>query len=272
MTLADWRNDEKLTGRIAAAVKGGKLSHAYIIEADMQTDKTEFAKDFLKAVNCRTNPGIGCCECVSCRKIEHDNCEDLYFVHADGLSIKDKDIFALQEKLKTKPIGELSMAIIADADTMTVRAQNRLLKTLEEPPGNSILLLLSENKENLLETVRSRCIAYRLNGSAETEGYMQEAAEEVVNALLDGEKFFYIKQILSKNVKKREDAYGLLDGMEKLYREFILDRDPRGRRLKSEDMIAYVGLIEEARRDLTANVNYNYALKDMILKIGGIYG
>lgn len=272
MTLAEWKNDKKLVDRIETAIKGGRLSHAYIIEADTQIDKMRFAKDFLKAVNCMKNPGIGCSECVSCRKLEHDNCEDLYVVHADGLSVKDKEASIIQERLKKKPLGQRSMAIIADADTMTVRAQNRLLKTLEEPPGNSLLLLLSDNRENLLQTVRSRCVCFRLNGSDISDGYMQEAAEEVVNALLDGEKFFYIKQILAKHIKKRDDAYKLLDGMEKIYRDFILDRDSRGRSLKSEEIISYVYLIEEARRDLIANVNHNYAIKDMIIKIGGIYG
>lgn len=272
MTLAEWEKDKKLISRIERAIKSGRLSHAYIIEADTQVDKMKFAKDFLKAANCTVNPGIGCCECVSCRKLEHDNCEDLYIVHADGLSIKDKDISILQEKLKRKPLGQRSMAIIADADTMTVSAQNRLLKTLEEPPGNCLLLILCDNCENLLQTVRSRCVCLRLSGSEISDGYMQETADEVVNALFEGEKFFYIKQILSKHVKKREDAYKLLDGMEKIYRDFMLDRNPRGRSLKSEEIISYVYLIEEARRDLIANVNYNYAIKNMIIKIGGIYG
>ncbi len=271
MAFADWKNDERLTARIAAAVKTGKISHAYIIEADSQVDKLSFAKDFLKAVCCTNNPGMGCDECVSCRKINHDNCEDLHIVYADGLSVKDKNIERLQEKLKTKPMGERNMAIIADADTMTARAQNRLLKTLEEPPGNSILLLLSENKENLLETVRSRCISYRLNGSIEQSESM-EAANAVADALLAGEKFFYIKQILTRYIKKREDAYKLIDGLERIYRDFLLDLDPRGRLIKREAIFSYIDWIEEARRDLIANVNYNYAIKNMILKIGGIYG
>lgn len=272
MAFVDWKNDERLTLRIAAAVRAGKLSHAYIIEADTQVDKLGFAKDFLKAACCTKNPGMGCDECASCRKIDHGNCEDLHIVQAEGPSVKDKRIELLQGKLKNKPIGERSMAIIADADTMTVRAQNRFLKTLEEPPGNSIILLLSENKENLLETVRSRCVSYRLNGGGENCSESMEAANEIADALLAGESFFRIRQILSRHIKKREDAYKLIDGLERLYRSFLLDLDPRGRSLKREAIFSYIEWIEEARRDLRANVNYSYALKDMILKIGGIYG
>lgn len=163
------------------------------------------------------------------------------------------------------------MAIIADADTMTARAQNRLLKTLEEPPGNAVILLLSNNKENLLKTIRSRCISYRIGGFQTTD-QKYEAANAMIDALLENEKFFYLKQILSGYVKNREDALKLLDGMEIIYRNFVLGDDERGRLVKSESVFSYIDLIEEARRDIIANVNYNYAIKNMIIKIGGIYG
>lgn len=271
MSLADWKEDQKLINRISAAIRSGNVSHAYIIEGDTQTDKEKFARDFLKALCCRERPGSGCDVCASCRKIDHDNSEDLYIVRADGISVKDKDIALLQENLKTKPTGERNMALIANADTMTVRAQNRLLKTLEEPPGNTVILLLSENKENLRETIRSRCISYRLGGfRTDDSGF--EGANEMVNALLENEKFFYLKKLLSGYVKNREDAFKLLDGMEKIYRNFVIGDDERGRLVRSEDVFSHIELIEEARRDIIANVNYNYAIKDMIIKIGGIYG
>ena len=271
LSLADWKEDQKLINRISAAIRSGNVSHAYIIEGDTQTDKEKFARDFLKALCCRERPGSGCDVCASCRKIDHDNSEDLYIVRADGISVKDKDIALLQENLKTKPTGERNMALIANADTMTVRAQNRLLKTLEEPPGNTVILLLSENKENLRETIRSRCISYRLGGfRTDDSGF--EGANEMVNALLENEKFFYLKKLLSGYVKNRENAFKLLDGMEKIYRNFVIGDDERGRLVRSEDVFSYIELIEEARRDIIANVNYNYAIKDMIIKIGGIYG
>ena len=271
MSLTDWTADQKLIKRISATIRAGNVSHAYIIEGDTQTDKEAFARDFLKALCCGENPGIGCDECVNCRKIAHDNSEDLYIVRAEGLSVKDKDIAALQENLKTKPAGGRNMAIIADADTMTARAQNRLLKTLEEPPGNAVIILLSNNKENLLQTIRSRCIAYRVGGFQTTDA-KYDAANAIVEALLEKEKFFYLKQILSGYVKNRDDALKLLDGMEIIYRNFVLGEDERGELIRGEAAFYYIDLIEEARRDILANVNYNYAIKDMIIKIGGIYG
>ena len=70
-------------------------------------------------------------------------------------------------------------------------------------------------------------------------------------------------------MKNREDAFRMLDGLERIYRNLLLEKDPRGRLLKKEDVFMAVSLIEEARRDLIMNVNYNYALKNLVLKIGG---
>ena len=271
MSLADWRDEQNLINRISAAIRNGNVSHAYIIEGDTQTDKEAFARDFLKAVTCKVRPGIGCDECTNCRKIAHNNSEDLYVVKAEGLSVKDKAIEMLIDNLSVKPAGECNMAIIADADTMTPRAQNRFLKTLEEPPGNAIILLLSDNKENMLQTIRSRCVAYRIGGF-KTDEEKYETANTLVDMLIDGEKFFYLKNFLTSNVKNRDEAFKLLDGMEIIYRNFAIGGDERANLVRREEIFSYIEFIEEARRDIIANVKYDYVLRNLIIKIGGIYG
>ena len=282
MSLDRWKSDEKLIERISRAIKTGSVSHAYIIEGDSCVDKEAFALDFLKAVCCEKRPGLGCsddvgegssdCRCLSCRRIDHGNCEDLYVVRAEGAttkSVKDDAIMELQENLKKKPAGTRNMAVICNADTMTKRAQNRLLKTLEEPTPGTVIILLSENRENLLDTIKSRCIFYRLSGGEETVGDNMKDANRLVDALMERENFFELKQLLTKSVKSREDAFRMLDGMERIYRNLLLEKDPRGKLIKREDIFRAVELIEEARRDLIMNVNYNYALKNLMLKVGG---
>lgn len=272
MSLKRWKSDEKLAERISRAIVSGSVSHAYIIEGDSCVDKEAFAKDFLKAICCERMPGEGCDECASCRKIDHGNCENLYVVRAEGTttkSVKGDAISQLQENLQKKPAGQRNMAIICNADTMTKRAQNRILKTLEEPTPGTVIILLSENRENLLDTIKSRCIFYRLSGEENTDSEDLKDANRMVDALMEGENFFEIKNLLSKEVKSREDAFHMLDGLERIYRNLLLERDPRGKLFKKEEIFRAVDLIEEARRDLIANVNYNYALKNLMLKIGG---
>ena len=271
MSLNNWNADMQLVQRIRSSILSGNIFHAYIIEGDTCVDKVAFAKDMLKAIVCREAPGTGCSSCINCRKIEHDNYEDLYFIESDGLSVKDDAVFQLQEKLKLKPTGGLrNLAVIKDADTMTLRAQNRLLKTLEEPSSGTVILLLSENRDNLLETIRSRCVAYRLNSlDMEPEAKQMEGASALVSACMEGETFFRQKELLNQYMKSRDDAFQILDGMERIYRDFLVGKDLRGRLLKKEDIFRHIALIEEARRDLVMKVNHNYAMKNLLIKIGG---
>ena len=134
MSLRDYNEYKRLIERISKAIINANVSHAYIIEGDSCIDKEAFAKDFIKAILCLEEPGFGCDRCVNCRKIDHDNYEDMYILRADELSLKDAAVSGLQENLKNKPsAGNRNIAIIEGADSMTPRAQNRLLKTLEEP-------------------------------------------------------------------------------------------------------------------------------------------
>lgn len=268
MSLSKYESNKRLIEGIKSSICNGSVFHAYIIEGDGMSDKESFAKDLCKAILCANMQGIGCDSCITCQKIEHGNYEDLHIVEADGMSVKDEQISMLQSELNKKPIGPRNIAIIKDADTMTPRAQNRLLKTLEEPHEGTIIILLSENRENLLDTIKSRCVIYRFEVAKENS-VMQESADVIFEALSSDESFFSIRQLLTKYMKTREDAFLILDGLERIYGNFLTYSDPRCKLYKKEDIFKAIELIEEARRDLYAKVNYQYAIKNLLLKIGG---
>lgn len=269
MSLRDYGTLTPLTDKISKAVQRGSVSHAYIIEGDRCIDKERFAKDFIKGVLCKDDPGWGCDNCAVCRKIDHDNYEDLYIVRSDDLSVKDSAIAQLQENLKVKPTGRAgNIAIVDHADSMTLRAQNRLLKTLEEPAPGTLLLLLSENTENLLPTITSRCITYRLGNYQMGEELLDlTLARQIMDMVADHAYFYEFKDKLTKAVKDRDGAFSLLDGLERLLCQYLIG-DANGY-LRREQAVRYVKYIEEARRDLIAGVNYRYAIRNLILKIGG---
>lgn len=255
--------NEKLISRIEKAVSGGNISHAYIIEGDSISDKMSFAKDFVKE--------ILDADALLSDRIDHENFEDLYIVRAEAgtsrsvKSIKDADMEELQSNLKMKPHGRRNIAIIENADSMTIRAQNRFLKTLEEPTEGTVILLLSENQENLLDTIRSRCITYHIFDEDNTSGYSETAL-----SLIDGMKFSEMKKKVSDEIKSREDAFMLLDSMENSFRNILLGRDEKRSRLfKKEESIRAIELIEETRKDLIMNMNYSYAIKNLFLKLEG---
>lgn len=254
----------KLAERLFALARGGNLSHAYILEGKRDGGKLAFAEAFAKAIT--------------------PFHEDITYVKAEGLSIKDKAVESLQGRLAMKPlVGDRNVAVIEDADTMTARAQNRLLKTLEEPAGGAVIILLSENVENLLPTILSRCVLFRLEEEGFEEGELAEEAREHAKTigamLLQGQGFYTMSQALTLVTAGRDQAYAFLDALERWFRNLILfsigiseGEQPEELRkwsdlLKKDKAYLAVELIEEARRDLNRNINTGYAIKNMILKM-----
>ena len=272
--------------RMSRAVANGSISHAYLLEGDRTIDKLSLAENFVKAILCKDGGGDSCECCPSCHKISHGNHEDLIYLAADGNSIKDETVEELQARLKKKPyVDDRNIVILQDADTMTLRAQNRLLKTLEEPTPGTVMILLSENMENLAQTILSRCVIYRLN-PFETMEYKNvlEGAILIADLLLEGKPFYEISAKLADYTASRDAACEFLDALESWYRDLVVcEYDCESRMIFHTDRIGEirkrsrlyqkgsvdraVAVIEEAKNDLNRNLNINYTLKNMILKL-----
>ena len=82
-----------------------------------------------------------------------------------------------------------------------------------------------------------------------------------------GAYFCEIKDKLTKEIKDRKEAFALLDGLERLFRDCLLGGSTGS--LRKEQIIRNIAYVEAARRDLLANVNYKYAIRNLVLKIGG---
>jgi DNA polymerase III delta' subunit len=286
MALKDFKGNENIVERMIRSVRNRSISHAYLLEGDRSVDKLGLAESFVKAILCKEGNGDCCDSCTTCRKISHGNHEDLIYLEADGSSIKDEAIEELQGRIKKKPYdGERNIVILKDADTMTLRAQNRLLKTLEEPTPGTVIILLSENTENLAQTILSRCVIFKLK-TFETQEYKNvlEGAILIAGMLLEGRPFYEISGKLSEFTANRNLAHELLDAMETWYRDLaiyrydsklqlIVHRDKmdeirdKSRLCPASLVEKAVGALEEARSDLNRNLNVSYTLKNMILKI-----
>lgn len=138
------------------ALRSGKSAHAYLFEGIEGCGKGTTALAFVEATFCGRDDGCGACP--SCRKMDKLQHPDLHMVEPDGAFIKIDQIRELQRELVLRPIeAPLKACIIRDADRLNPSAGNALLKTLEEPPGNALMILLTTNLDSVLPTVRSRC-------------------------------------------------------------------------------------------------------------------
>jgi DNA polymerase-3 subunit delta' len=153
----------------------GRLGHAYLFTGHQLVELESLARTLAKTLNCQNPVQTGgaatdCCDaCLSCRKINGDNHADIHWARPESKSrvITIDQTRGLMREIQLKPTGaEFKVAIIAGADRLNVQAANAFLKTLEEPPQKSILILLSTEPQRILETILSRCL--RLNFSTES--------------------------------------------------------------------------------------------------------
>ena len=137
----------------------GKIPHAYLFAGIQGVGKATTALALTGAVNCQQQvKGEGCTQCPSCRQIASGTFPDLHMIEPEGQNIKIEQIRELNRILAFKPLsGKYRVSIIRQAETMTDEAANSLLKTLEEPPQNNILILNVTEPQALFPTIVSRC-------------------------------------------------------------------------------------------------------------------
>ena len=152
-----------LIDRLKDAVMTQNPFHAYIFEGLNGVGKRLAANTFAQALLCsQPVDGEPCGVCNNCKKMENENHSDYHYITSDGKSVKDQQIEEMQRLARKKPFdGERSIFVIDQAATITERAQNRLLKTLEEPDGKSVVILLVENMDAIVPTIVSRCAVFR---------------------------------------------------------------------------------------------------------------
>ena len=146
-------------------IKEKRLPHAMMLEGSEGIGKLSLGMQMTQAIFCDSLTGDGCGVCRNCIKMMHDNHPDFMLIEPDGNQIKNAQIESFQEFVNIKPYdAAYKVIIIKDADKMNASSQNRILKTLEEPPAHVIVIMLTTNSESLLPTVLSRSLIIKLSG------------------------------------------------------------------------------------------------------------
>lgn len=173
MSFNDIINQKKAKDIISGQLKSGKIPHAYLFMGPGGVGRKKTALEMAKALNCTSttaSPASDPCDsCVSCSKIErgiHPDIQIIDFLWQSRLEnkalekqryIKIDTIRALQKDINLRPTEAVwKVFIIEPAEKITLDAANCLLKTLEEPPERTVLILLALHKDNLPATVVSR--------------------------------------------------------------------------------------------------------------------
>jgi len=164
------------------SLERGRLAHGYLFTGHQLDQLEGLARTLAKTLNClqpvkRGGVAVDCCDrCLSCQKIEHGNHADVFWVRPESKlrQIRIRQIVrrenspprVLLDAVNLKPTeSQYKVAVVVAADRMNEEAANAFLKTLEEPPPQSVLILLTTEPQRMLETILSRCL--RLNFAAE---------------------------------------------------------------------------------------------------------
>jgi DNA polymerase-3 subunit delta' len=178
MPFSDVIGHERPKAVLRAALRNDRVAHAYLFHGEPGIGKRMTALRFAQAINCETEKAPespdACGACRSCRQIEALTHPDFVLVIPDqeqaNPQIKIEEIRALEGQIIYRPlVGRQRVVVIDEADRMTLGAANALLKTLEEPPGHSVLLLVTSRPFALLATIRSRCQSLRFAAQARTQ-------------------------------------------------------------------------------------------------------
>jgi DNA polymerase-3 subunit delta' len=237
MTLAAVQGQPRAIGALRAALASGTLPHASLFTGPSGVGKELAAVGLAQALLCQEAPGEGCGRCSACGRVERLRHPDLLWVmpedeqvrrrlagrsdfdHVPSREVRVEQIRRLQDRLSLRGLeSPRKVVLVLSAETMNPQAQNAFLKTLEEPPADTTLLLVTSAPDRLLPTLRSRCVripfgplppelvAARVR---ELSG-LTEAEAEAVAALADGS----LERALAMDAEQLETRRSLIRAFE----------------------------------------------------------
>ena len=247
---------------------GSSAAHAYIVEGNARAARDAFIRDLAMGLEC-LDPDVSarpCGRCDACRQVSAGTSLDIVRMQMSGKTgYRTEDANAFAERLDMGAYGRFLIGIIDDADSLSETVQNKLLKTLEEPRGNVILLLGATNRDHLLSTVRSRCSSLTVPEDGAFEGSEESARTEALKAaarmFFDGSAFCEFRDAAEKSVKSRADALSLIGIAEDISRERMLSAD------EPVLMADRLELCETARADIEQGMDRTRALKRLFLEL-----
>jgi DNA polymerase III subunit delta' len=174
MAFKDFPEQEQGVTLLQRSLQRGRLGHGYLFFGQQLDELEALARTLAKTLNCQHPVRVGgsvvdCCdECPSCRKIDGQTHADVHWVRPESrlrVILVDQMRELMREIQLKSSEAEFKVAVIVGADRLKLEAANAFLKTLEEPPPKSVLILLSTEPARILETILSRCL--RLNFAGE---------------------------------------------------------------------------------------------------------
>lgn len=165
--LDEYRDYDKIIYKQLENAIDNNLSHAYLFDLNNNVNAESMIMAFVKEILCKKHINKEEYDnCSKCKRIDDGNYSELKKIYPDGLVIKKEQLDELQKEFSTKALeSEKKVYIIYDAEKLNLSAANSLLKFLEEPGEGIIAILLTNNLNQVLNTISSRCQILKFNNS-----------------------------------------------------------------------------------------------------------
>ncbi len=286
MSFRDFPRQRTVIDLLQRSLTRGRLGHAYLLSGNSVTEIEAVARTLAKTVNCiqptATNadglPLDSCDHCPSCSRVDHANHPDVLWLRPESKSriITIEQVRGMMQTIHLKPTeAAYKVGVIVEADRLNSQAANAFLKTLEEPPPRSILLLLSSEPQKMLETILSRCL--RLSFSGEKDFHDPAAnqwlsdfartAAEIRPGLLT--RYQLLGRLLQKLAEQKTVAEEELTAASPLQQ--YKDADPKLREKWEDELSAAIEANYRRRRSGLLVVLESW-LRDIWIKATGVEG
>ena len=253
-----------------------KIAHAYLIETNNLNECYKELLNVIKQINCPNKFKNDCHECSICNLIDINNLPTLIVVSPDGNNIKKEQIIDLQQKFYHKPIyTKENIYIIKEAEKLNASSANTMLKFVEEPESNIIGFFITNNINNIIPTIKSRCEI--IHAKYEKENDLQNYYDDALNYILKIElektsTILYNKNEILNNYSEKAELEHLLKEMYCIYNNILEETENIDQLncLSHSQIINKLKILNKYINNLIYNVNLELFLDGLVIELSGL--
>lgn len=295
--LNDYKDKQLLAYNLFVKdIENNCVTHAYLIDENNYSDSFNMILSFVKAILCENKylDDSKCSECSLCKRIDDGNYPEVKVISADGMYIKKQQITALQQEFSRSAVeGKKRIYIIRDCEKMRLEAANSMLKFLEEPEDGIIAILMTNNINNVLSTIISRCKVVKLNNLSDDVVFKSEELENLaidfvsnlenrgIDLIIDVKDIWFsvlgpkdrdkMIEVFDIMIDIYYDVMKIMSGSKNIKYSKWEDKIRKfTKENKIDDILKKINILLDYKDSIKFNVNSNLLMDSLIISIGGI--
>lgn len=268
-----------------------KLSHAYLIETNNLDLCFNELKTIIKNIFCPENYTEKCSKCNICNLLDNNYLPSFIIIEPDGKNIKKEQVLELKSRFSSLPtFTKENIYIIKEAEKLNSSSANTMLKFIEEPEEHIIGFFITNNINNVINTIRSRCEIIRIKYEENDKEILANSYLDVVYKYLQKieierkDVILYNKKIILSEYKERDDIKNIFELMLAIYRKCLCFDNYQQENSEFKEKFSFLinkskaellkrlNIIVQYIDDLNYNVNVELFLDRFIIELSDLNG